>query len=149
MYDYRISPLKNFYGHIKSIFDRSTIFYSPFAAKLVQDINRIYSSRPIDKISPPNTLIFIRTLSEQPGSLNAKLSIHFQIPVFTLRICSDMSLMSPVVGEITCLRAFRSGQKQTHVRIQKIFSGGTTFRPGVVQHILSLQKPIFWKFEGD
>ena len=35
-----------------------------------------------------------------------------------------------------------------HARIQKIFSGGTTFQPGVVQQILSLQKPIFWKIEG-
>ena len=35
-----------------------------------------------------------------------------------------------------------------HAQIQKIFSGGTTVRPGAVQQILPLQKSIFWKFEG-
>ena len=37
----------------------------------------------------------------------------------------------------------------SHAGIQKIFSGGEgAFRPGVVQQILPLQKPIFWKIEG-
>ena len=34
------------------------------------------------------------------------------------------------------------------MRIQKIFSGGTSFRQGVVPQILPLQQPIFWKIEG-
>ena len=36
-----------------------------------------------------------------------------------------------------------------HALIQNIFSGGGgSFRPGVIQQILPLPKPVFWKIEG-